>query len=83
MGGTIRFMIKTSLYIDPDVDAALAEQARAEGISKAELIRRRLREVAADAPPARLSGIGALRGAPPDLSTNFDYYLAQSDFGRD
>jgi hypothetical protein len=83
MGGTIVPVIKTSLYIDPDVDAALAERAKAEGISKAELIRRRLREVAADAPPARLSGIGTLRGAPRDLSTNFDHYLAQSDFGQD
>jgi Ribbon-helix-helix protein, copG family len=76
-------MKKTSLYIEPEVDHALARLAEAEGISKAELIRRTLREASNGAPPARITGIGALRGAPPDLSTNFDYYLAQSDFGRD
>jgi hypothetical protein len=76
-------MKKTSLYIEPEVDAALGRLADAEGVSKAEVIRRALREASNGAPPARLSGIGTLRGAPPDLGSNFDHYLAQSDFGRD
>ena len=76
-------MKKTSLYIEPEVDAALTRKAKAQGISKAELIRQGLRDAAADAPRPRLSRIGTLRGAPRDLSTNFDQYLAESDFGRD
>jgi hypothetical protein len=33
-------MKKTSLYIDPEVDRALERRAAAEGITKAELVRR-------------------------------------------
>jgi hypothetical protein len=74
-------MKKTSLYIEPEVDRALTRKAEAEGISKAELIRRELREAAADAPPPRFTGIGAIKGAPPDLAANDEYYLSQG-FGE-
>jgi hypothetical protein len=79
----VRAMKKTSLYIEPEVDVALARRAEAEGLSKAEVIRRALREAANGAPPPRFTAIGVLKGAPPDLARNFDHYLAQSDFGRD
>jgi hypothetical protein len=39
-------MRKTSIYIEPDVDIALARRAAAEGTTKAELIRRALRDAA-------------------------------------
>jgi hypothetical protein len=76
-------MKKTSLYIEPEVDAALARRAQAEGISKAELIRRSLRTTANGAPRPRFLAIGVIEGAPSDLSTNFDRYLAESGFGED
>jgi Ribbon-helix-helix protein, copG family len=75
-------MKKTSLYIEPEVDAALTRKAEAEGISKAELIRRKLRETAEDAPRPRLVGIGTVKGAPPDVSENVDHYLAATGFGE-
>jgi hypothetical protein len=76
-------MKKTSLYIEPEVDAALARRAQAEGISKAELIRRSLRTTANGAARPRFVSIGLLEDAPSDLSTNFDRYLAESGFGED
>jgi Ribbon-helix-helix protein, copG family len=73
---------KTSLYIEPWVDAALTRRAEAEGISKAELIRRGLRVVADGAPPPRVIGIGSIKGMPRDLGENDEYYLAESGFGQ-
>jgi hypothetical protein len=76
-------MKKTSLYIEPEVDAALTRKAEAQGISKAELIRRALRAMAEDAPAPRLIGVGALKNGPTDVSENVDHYLAISGFGED
>jgi hypothetical protein len=76
-------MKKTSLYIEPEVDAALTRKAQADGISKAELIRRALAELANGAPRPRLIGIGLHDDGPTDLATNFDDYLAASGFGED
>jgi hypothetical protein len=75
-------MKKTSLYIEPEVDAALTRKAEAQGISKAELIRRLLAEGAAQAPAPRFSAIGVLEGAPSDVSENVDRYLAETGFGE-
>jgi hypothetical protein len=75
-------MKKTSLYIEPEVDDALGRLAEAEGISKAELIRRALREAANGAPPPRVLGIGTILGAPSDVSENVDHYLALTGFGE-
>jgi hypothetical protein len=75
-------MKKTSLYIEPEVDAALTRRAQAEGISKAELIRRSLAEAANDAPPPRFTAIGLIDDGPPDLAANDEYYLSQG-FGDD
>ena len=58
-------MKKTSLYIEDDVDAALGRLAEAEGVSKAEVIRRALRAAANGAPrPKRSAG-----ACPPLPST--------------
>jgi hypothetical protein len=76
-------MKKTSLYIEPEVDDALGRLAEAEGISKAELIRRALREASNGAPPPRFTAIGVLDDAPSDVSENVDRYLAETGFGRD
>lgn len=74
-------MKKTSLYIEPDVDRALAGRAAAEGITKAELIRRALREAVSGARRPRPLGVGIFEG-PGDLAENVDRYLAEG-FGRD
>jgi hypothetical protein len=75
-------MKKTSLYIEPEVDAALTRKAEAQGISKAELIRRGLRDLANGAPAPRIVGIGMIKDGPTDIGSNDEYYLARG-FGED
>jgi hypothetical protein len=64
---------KTSLYLDPEVDGALARRAAAEGITKAELIRRVLAQ-AADARTRPRPSKGVFEG-PGDVAGNVDRYL--------
>ncbi len=74
-------MKKTSLYLEPEVDAALAGIARRRGITKAELIRQSLRDVAAAEQRPRLTAIGVGRG-PGDVASDVDKHLTETDFGR-
>jgi hypothetical protein len=71
---------KTSLYIEEQVDAALERRAHAEGVPKAEVIRRALREAANGAPRPKPQGKGVIKG-PGDVMARFDAYLDE-DFGR-
>ena len=76
-------MKKTTVYLEPDVDLALARIAEQEGVSKAEVIRRSLKQTAANAKRPRLS-VGVFEG-PGDVSENLDEYLARAiheDFRR-
>lgn len=66
-------MKKTSLYLDPQVDRALARRAATEGITKAELIRRVLAQ-ASDAGAQRRPSRGVFEG-PGDVAANVDRYL--------
>ena len=74
-------MKKTSLYLDPEVDAALARIANKRGITKAELIRQSLRDLAADEERSRITAIGIGRG-PGDVSSRVDEHLSDTEFGR-
>ncbi len=73
-------MKKTSLYIEEEVDAGLARRAAAEGISKAEIIRRALREAADVEATLPFTAVGVFRG-PGDMADNVDRYL--DGFGED
>jgi hypothetical protein len=73
---------KTTVYLDPAVDRALAHRARAEGITKAEAIRRTLAAAVADAPRRRIAAIGVGRG-PGDVADETDRHLSESGFGDD
>ena len=75
------FMKKTSLYLDPEVDAALSRIASQRGISKAELIRRALGDVAASEPRPRVTAIGVGSG-PGDVSSDVDRHLDETGFGH-
>jgi hypothetical protein len=74
-------MKKTSIYIEPEVDVALARRATAEGITKAEVIRRALREAADGTLRVKPRARGVFQG-PADLSTRVDEHLADSGFGE-
>lgn len=73
-------MKKTSVYLDPDVDRALARRAKSEGITKAEFVRRVLAEAASGRRRARPS-VGLFDG-PEDLGAATDRHLADTGFGE-
>lgn len=82
VGGMLSPMMKkTSIYIDPVVDRALARRARREGTTKAALIRDALESAAAPAMPVKPRASGVFAG-PGDLSANVDDYLAKTGFGE-
>lgn len=72
---------KTSIYIEPDVDVALARRAAAEGTTKAEVIRQALRDAAAGSVRVKPRARGVFRG-PADLAARADAHLAESGFGE-
>jgi len=74
---------KTSLYLDPDLDEALARRAADEGLTKAEFIRRTLAAAMQKPKRPKPHGIGIIKGGPPDLAANAERYLAESGFGED
>jgi len=67
-------MKKTSLYLEPELDRALAQLAVQEGVSKAEAIRAALRKAVADVHRPRIRAIGVGEG-PGDVADNVDRYL--------
>ncbi|MGH2962277.1 MAG: CopG family transcriptional regulator [Solirubrobacterales bacterium] len=76
-------MKKTSLYIEPEVDLALARLAEEAGKSKAAVIREALAEKAKSAPTQRrMTAIGVGHG-PGDVADNVDRYLVETGFGED
>jgi len=72
---------KTSIYIESDVDVALARRAAAEGTTKAALIRQALRQAAGASLRVKPRARGVFKG-PADLSLRADEHLAESGFGE-
>jgi hypothetical protein len=72
-------MKKTSIYLEPELDMELTRVARGHGVTKAELIRRTLRQVVEQHPQPRISAIGIVADddAPTDMSINHDKYLGE------
>jgi hypothetical protein len=74
-------MKKTSIYIESDVDVALTRRAAEDGTTKAELIRRALRDAVGGALRVKPRERGVFAG-PPDLAQRTDDHLAASGFGE-
>jgi hypothetical protein len=72
---------KTSIYIEPAVDIALSRRAAQEGTTKAEVIRRALRDAAAGSLRVKPGARGVFTG-PGDLAERADEHLAASGFGE-
>jgi hypothetical protein len=72
---------KTSIYIESDVDVALARRAAAEGTTKAEVIRQALRDAAGATLRVKPRARGVFSG-PADLSARPDQHLEASGFGE-
>ena len=76
-------MKKTSLYLDPDLDEALARRAADEGLTKAEFIRRTLAGAMQRPRRPKPRGVGIIEGGPSDASENVERYLGEMGFGKD
>ncbi len=74
-------MVKTSIYLDADVDSALARKAAAKGTTKAALIREALAGAVAKDRRVRPRAAGVFEG-PSDLARNTDSYLEKTGFGE-
>jgi hypothetical protein len=72
---------KTSLYLEEELDHALARLAAEEGLTKAEFIRRGLEQVVNRPKRPKPKAVGVIKGAPADVSENVDEYLAKTGFG--
>jgi hypothetical protein len=68
---------KTSIYLDDDLDQALARRAAEEGVTKAEFIRRGLEGLVAR--KRRPRPHVALFTGPADLARHHDAYLAEPE----
>jgi hypothetical protein len=67
---------KTSIYLDEELDQALARRAAEDGITKAELIRRQLETAVARPRRPRIS-VGLFNSGLGDLAGNHDRYLRE------
>jgi len=72
---------KTSLYLDPDLDEALARRAADEGLTKAEFIRRTLAG-AVQKPRRAKPSVGVFRSTD-GLSARRDMDRMMEGFGED
>jgi Ribbon-helix-helix protein, copG family len=72
---------KTSVYLEPELDEALARRAADEGLTKAEFIRRTLAGAVQRPRRPKPQAVGIVRGGPPDLAANDEKYLLEWGFG--
>ena len=79
--GTLYRVKKTSIYLEAGLDRALARRAAAAGVTKAELIRRALRDAVDGEAQPRLRAIGVGSG-PGWISSDVDRALRESGFGE-
>ena len=75
-------MKKTSLYLDGELDEALARRAADEGLTKAELIRRILLG-ALQRPPRAKPLVGVFRSTDGGVAHDIDRALRETGFGED
>jgi predicted transcriptional regulator len=73
-------MKKTSLYLEPELDEALARLAAERGVTKAEAIRDALRTAVGGVQRPRVTAIGIAEG-PGDVAGDIDRHLRETGFG--
>lgn len=80
-GGTLPWMKKTSLYLEPELDDALRRLADERGVTKAEVIRQALRAAVPGVRRPRVTAIGVAEG-PGDVAGDVDRHLRETGFGQ-
>ena len=73
-------MKRTTVYLEPELDRAIGRLAARQGVSKAEAIRRALRDATRGLERPRIKAIGVGRG-PGDVADDVDRHLAETGFG--
>jgi hypothetical protein len=73
---------KTSIYLDEELDQALARRAAEDGITKAQLIRTTLAGAVTRPRRVRPEAVGVIGGGPADMAANVDRYLRETGFGE-
>jgi hypothetical protein len=73
---------KTSIYLEPAIDEALAKRAAEEGMTKAEFIRRGLATLVTTPKRPKAKG-GIYRGDGQSAANNVDRWLAETGFGEE
>jgi hypothetical protein len=72
---------KTSIYLDEELDQALARRAAEDGITKAQLIRSTLAGAVTRPRRVRPEAVGVITGGPGDMSADVGRYLRETGFG--
>jgi hypothetical protein len=72
---------KTSLYLDPDLDEALARRAADEGLTKAEFIRRTLAGALSRPPRVKPEAVALVKDGQSSVARDVDAYLEATGFG--
>lgn len=75
-------MKKTSLYLEDELNQALARRAADEGLSKAELIRRTLAGAMSRPKRVKPTAKGIIRDGRADIAGNDEEYLRTTGFGE-
>ena len=75
-------MKKTSVYLEADLDEALARRAADEGLTKAEFIRRTLAGAVQRPKRQRPKAVGLHDDAPRDLAAHVERYQRALDGAR-
>ena len=75
-------MKKTSIYLDPDLDDALARRAADEGLTKAEFIRRTLAGALSRPPRVKPEAVALVKDGKSGVAAEIDAYLAATGFGE-
>ena len=75
-------MKKTSLYLDPDLDEALARRAADEGLTKAEFIRRTLAGALSRPPRVKPQAVALVKDGKAGVARDVDAYLDATGFGE-
>jgi hypothetical protein len=73
---------KTSLYLDPDLDEALARRAADEGLTKAEFIRRTLAGALSKPPRVKPEAVALIKDGKAGIARDVDAYLSSTGFGE-
>ena len=73
-------MKKTSVYLEPELDEALARRAADEGLTKAEVIRRTLAGAVQRPKRPRPTAVGLHDDGPADIAAHDERHLRASGF---